>query len=194
MICASAQNVSAPFDTSQLYWIALGAARADRYSPASLFFASPDGSALVPALQDLPRFTAALAEAIAATPGAQFASGLQELLTDLTTAATLPVPVYPSAGDTGVSGTVLWARSFNYFKWNPITQKKDIPVISCIGGLQADIAANGYSGPPAYSPANSCIQFRFQFQSFTEVCAGDAVTFDIAQGQYALCATNVQRA
>ncbi len=188
MICASKSRVTYPLDCGQLYWLTLGACGPDRYSPSSFFFASPDGSYLESAMNDVGRFTQALAAAIDASAGAQFVYGLQQLLVYLTAAATPPVPRYPQPGDTGVSGAAVWVRPFNYFKFNSVTKKFDIPVISWIGGVTAAITANHYSTPPA----NTHIQFTFQFQSFSEVCAGDAVTFDIAQGQYALGAVNIQ--
>jgi hypothetical protein len=191
MICASAQNVAAPFAQDQLYWISLGACRADRFNPASFYFASPDGSTLLPAQNDLPRFITALTDVIACFPSAPFSIGLQDLLAELTADSTPPAPVYPEPGDTGVSGTVLLVRPFNYFKYNPVTNKRDIPVESWIGLVQADIEANGYSTPPAYG---ECQPFIFQFSSATAVQCGQAVTFDLVQGQFSAYATNVNPA
>lgn len=191
MICASAKNVAAPFAQDQLYWLALGAARADRFNPASFFFASPDGSTLQPALLDTARFIVALTDVIACFPSAPFSIGLQELLAALTADLTPPAPVYPQAGDTGVKGKVLLARAFNFYKYNPVTMKKDIFVVSWIGLVLADIEANEYSTPPAYG---ECVPFIFSFNSTTLVECGQRVTFDLAQGNFAPYATNVNPA
>jgi hypothetical protein len=188
VISASINNVAAPFDTNELYWIALGACRPARYSPASFFFASSDGSRLVPAMNDQARFISALAEAIGSFSSFEFVVGLQELLNDLT-APNVPAPRYPQVGDIGVSGAVIFAvRLTTYFPGVGVPPPWiNLPPI-WVGAIQADIAANNYSTPPA----NADIQFKFQFRSDTEVGAGDAVTFDIAQGKFAPYAVGVQ--
>ncbi|MFZ3277622.1 MAG: hypothetical protein WA182_12035 [Candidatus Sulfotelmatobacter sp.] len=191
MICASAQNVAAPFAQNQLYWLSLGACRADRFNPASFFFASPDGSTLQPALLDTPRFITALTDVISYFPSAPFSIGLQELLAELTADLTPPAPVYPQPGDTGVIGKVLLVRAFNYFKYNPATMKQDIPIQSWIGLVLAEIEANEYSTPPAYG---ECPPFIFQFSSTMALVCGQRVVFDIAQDRFVPYAKNVQPA
>lgn len=190
MICASAKNVAAPFAQDQLYWLALGAARADRFNPASFFFASPDGSTLQPALLDMPRFITALSDVIHCFPSAPFSVGLQDLLAKLTADITPPAPVYPCVGDTAIKGKVLWVVSFQSWKAIP-GQQPPWPLFTVWAGhVVADIEANDYSTPPA----NSDIPFIFQFSSLASLCPGQRVTFDLAQGKGAAYATNVQPA
>jgi hypothetical protein len=186
MLCVSAKNAVAPFDVTQLYWVQNKGLAAT--NPAAFFFASADGSRLVPAIYDEERFLAALTDAVGQFADYPFVFGLQQLLDILTASAEPPAPVYPAAGDADVSGSVLWVVQLTKYipdPWFP-PPWVDLPPI-WVGVVLADIAANGYSTPPA----NSNIQFQFLFRSTSEICAGQAAHFDIAQGKFALFATNI---
>lgn len=186
MISVAKTRVQYPLDLSQLYWLRLGRDSAPVYSPASFFFASPDGSTLLPAMNDEARFISALGDAITSLGNLPCFSGLQQLLADLTAANEMPAPRYPQAGDTDVSGHIVWVRMTTSYFSTPTIPPPRPPI--WIAMVRADIAANGYSTPPA----NADIQFDFLVRNSTELLAGQAVVFDIVQGKFAPKAANVR--
>jgi hypothetical protein len=190
MISAAAQNLRAPFDRTALYWISPPRESWSLYSPAAFFFASDDGARLVPAMKDELRFISALTTAITDLAEFDCVDGLEKILAQITAVdAPPPPPRYPSVGDTGVSGVVEGVGYFLARRKDADTGQwvRDIPTWA--GFVRADIAANGYSTPPANERDDYA--FRICFSTGIEVSNGQAVTFNIEQGTYAPMATNV---
>src|ERR1700728_1348918 len=158
MISANQNTLVAPFDASQLYWIMSAPSGATFYSPASFYFASADGSRLVPAMQDETRFIAALTDAVAQYAGYSFAPGLQKILDALTADNTPPAPVYPQIGDTNVLGTLGDVSIF------PAQPHANPPVPQMYFAMvEAEVEGNGYTTPDANAMAAGEIpQFRFR--------------------------------
>jgi hypothetical protein len=191
MITGRANNLAAPYDLTALYWLTLGADRAGRNSLSSFFFASPDGSTLVKALNDIPRFLTALAAAIAALPaGAGCASDLVALYADLQ-AVPVPViwqPTYPAVGDTGVIGTVVAVNALQR------TIDGVTNVTLYCGIVSIDLAANDFDTPPADFTGFPLGTLFLGFKTTNVVTKGQRVTYDITQGNFAAQASNVQGA
>ena len=99
------------------------------------------------------------------------------------------MPRYPQPGDSGVSGVIQGVGHFLAWRKDPDTGEwfRDVPTWA--GFVRADIAANGYSTPPA-NEVDDCA-FRICFSTNTEVRNGQAVRFDIFAGKFVPGARNV---
>lgn len=128
-------------------------------------------------------FSTLLTEEIQQTSG-WLATYLQNALNELNASLQPPAPPrYPQAGD-HCTGSVIWCSPSNTVQFGHL-----VPIY--VGRVQADITANNFDTPPAYT--RPPIQFAFTFTGLGAVPfqSGDAVAFDIAQAKYALIATNV---
>jgi hypothetical protein len=186
LISVSRKFVRYPLDVNELYWLQNLGRDGSTPSPASFFFATPDGSELQPAMQSVERFITALADTVAEFPSLPCTAGLSRLLDELTAADIVPAPRYPQPGDANVSGIASWVVSGGW--WANQVDENGNHYAVWVGQLYADITANGYSTPPA----DSGVQFAFQFRSLVPVVKGQRIRFDIAQGSAALYATNVR--
>jgi hypothetical protein len=173
-----------PLDTSQLYWITLTGRSG---MGTNFFFASDDGSRLTKALDDLPRFTAALQDAIAQFSVLPCATILQDVYDTLIAQDSPPPLRFPAVGDTNVRGKII--RIFGGKFWravpnrNPDGTRAPGTHREWGGTIWIYLAANGYSTPccdwPSYSAGSFIV---LTFISLTELCDGQEVLFDIATG------------
>lgn len=191
MIVTNLTNVQYPLSLTDSYWLQAPRDGAPFYSPTSFYFASADGSRLVPAMADEERFITVLTTEIASLAGFSCVPGLQSILDKLTADNTPPAPRYPSIGDTNVNGRVEVVYSGPAFI--QLQSRSATPPPGWQGPWQgplwfgqivADIAANGYSAPPARlveAYSDEIGQFRFAFKMSTAVQCGPC-TFSIEQG------------
>ena len=183
MIFCTANRLRYPLDTNQLYRLAL----TGRDNPlTNYFFSSADGTRLVDATEDVPRFEAAIQDVLTVYPAIGCAAEMREVLQLLT--PPMPVPIrYPAAGDTNVSGYI--RRVYTGDGWSQFYDQ-GVQFTIWAGRIVVDLEANGYSMPPAYM--DSDFGFDLGFSLRTPVLTGQAVIFDIEQCPYALGATNVR--
>lgn len=194
MIRANFANLKYPL-VDDLYWMTPPRDAGGPYNKDCFWFPSGDGSRLVPATDDEQKFITELGEAIASLSGFACVPGLQSILDDLTADLTPPPARYPAIGDTRVRGRVVRVFDAPGFLqeqsltppagWTPAPPPAPQEWIPAWTGIViADIAANGYSTPPAQlveASSSDVKKFRFQFKSTSPVSCG-ACTFDIAQG------------
>lgn len=147
-------------------------------SDTKTFWLPDDWGHARPAAQQPDVFKLLLEAEIPAIPVPWLAAFLQSTLDALIAAEAPPAPRYPQVGD-HCSGLVVWVQQTLRF-----TGARPLETI-WVGYVQADIAANGYSTPPA----DGQNYFRFQFISTTPIAGGAAISFDIAQGKYSPYAT-----
>jgi hypothetical protein len=196
MICATAQNVAPPYDTSELYWLQPGRDSWPLYSSSAFFFASEDGSRLVPAMQDEERLVSALTTAITDFVGLDCVSGLQSVLDALTASQSVPAPRWPSVGDTGVLGIVEFVTGPII---TPLVFKEHPGAPMWVGHVRAFFAQNGfdYTQPDATrveAGSPDIGQFNFQFTNLSALTKAQTVAFDIVSGPYAPMASNLRSA
>jgi len=218
MISANRNSLTYPL-VDDLYWLSPGRDGAPLYSPASFYFVSADGSRLVPAMSDEPRFLAALATEINNLTGFACAPGLQTILDALEADNTPPAPRYPAVGDTGVYGRAkvfgdegpngfgavfFWYQQTNVPDWYLPSVPRNIAQQSWsrrfpiwAGWVDVSIGdGNSYSTPDANLVASGSTEigvWRYlQFKQRTPVTSG-RVRFDIIQKPelYAPTAINV---
>lgn len=200
MICVSNANARGPFSTSELFWVSPPRDASGLYNRDCFFFASPDGSRLVPAMKDEPRFIAALTDVIESLAGFDCVVGLQQILDAITASDVVAVPIYPNVGDVSVFGfaNVFCGGRFKDFQsatapawWWPNSTNRVAAQAAWseryplwIGYLNVTIAnGNSYSTPPAdlveASDASIGV-WHLPFKSSTEIRSGK-VRFDIVQ-------------
>lgn len=200
MISASLINLKYPLDTNALYWVPQQPSGPALYSPASFYFASADGSRLVPAMSDEERFITALTTEIASLAGFSCLPGLAALLDDLIADNTPAAPIYPQIGDTGVYGFASvydFGRFLDFASptapswWWPNGDRTAAQAAWAekypmwMGQINVQIGGgNPYSTPPARlveNWSNEIGTWRMAFRSSSSVVSG-RVRFDIVQG------------
>jgi hypothetical protein len=193
MIVCIQQNLTYPL-SDDLYWVPGGRDSGPLYSASNFYFASADGSRLVPALSDKQRFITALTTEIAAIAGFSCVPGLQAILDALTESNTPPVPRYPQVGDVDILGVVLGAGKL-------VTLPDGVSVPSglnpfCGGAVQVLIQQDGfvYDTPPAHfveTGSDEIGHWRLGAEAGFQMCRGQLVRFDIFAGLFSAGARNV---
>ncbi len=164
-----------------LYWLAPARDAGEFYSPSNFYFASSDGSQLVPAIKSKTRFISALTTEIASLAGLDCVPGLQKILDGLTASEVVPAPRYPQIGDVAVYGYVMYERHGGL--WRTFRHGSYIPI--CVGAVLVDISCNSYDTPPStLANANSdeigVWRLQFTIENST-VERGQLVMFDITR-------------
>jgi len=194
MIVAVKDRTAPPYDTSELYVLALGASRPPIWSLDSFFFSSDDGQSLVRALPDSKdRLLTALQSAATQFASRPCASDIADAITRVTAyyvPPPPPLPRYPAVGDVGVIGYVKDVAG-------PRTRFDDSGNPYNVWSIRysVPITENGYAIPTSYD-AEKAVGFLLVSigTSLTPFTIGDKLLFDIVQGRYAMMASNLRSA